>query len=161
MYGDVPGFMKDIPGMNKLMLIYVDGTGADVQAWELGVKFQTPKTFDQLTWFRDGQWTDYPADHIGTNFGSAKRDALSFSSSKRNTIWACLSNPAGEGVTLLATSSPLHVRAKGNGDNTMLFASTMICAQRSFSSGYLDQYRIRLKQGQTYSSRFSLALTKN
>jgi hypothetical protein len=35
MYGDVPSFMKNIPGMNKLIFIDEYGARSDFEAWKL------------------------------------------------------------------------------------------------------------------------------
>lgn len=38
---------------------------------QIGVVFDLPKGFDRLIWQRSGQWTTYPADHIGRLEGVA------------------------------------------------------------------------------------------
>jgi beta-galactosidase len=130
----------------------------DCQAWELGLKFQLPQSYDTLSWLRQGQWTEYPADHIGAACGTAKRSDLSFRCTKRNVIWSTLDSESSGGLDILADGTPLHVRAQTDGDITTLFASSRVSPPRDFSWNYLSQYRILLKQGQTYDGAFILRL---
>ena len=53
----------------------VEYTASDVSPYQYGLMLQLPKTFDRLTWKRNGEFTTYPADHIGRNEGSAMLNA--------------------------------------------------------------------------------------
>ena len=55
------------------VLDYEFTTGAGtIDVRELGVVFETPSSFDRLSWERVGQWTTYPDDHIGRTVGTAR-----------------------------------------------------------------------------------------
>ncbi|MCB0628852.1 MAG: hypothetical protein KDD15_03955 [Lewinella sp.] len=43
----------------------------ELRPYQYGLLLQLPKTFDQLSWKRNGDFTVYPADHIGRNVGIA------------------------------------------------------------------------------------------
>ena len=91
---------------------------------QYGLVVYLPRPFDTLSWSRHGQWTVYPANHIGRPAGTAKaflpehvpayrqppawdwkddQNALGsndFRSTKSNVLWAVLSSPAGQGLML-------------------------------------------------------------
>jgi hypothetical protein len=46
--------------------------GPEIHAREIGVRLGVPPWMDTLRWKRRGEWTLYPADHIGRNEGSAR-----------------------------------------------------------------------------------------
>ena len=132
-------------------------TSAEANAWELGLTFDLPAACDYLGWYRDAQWTAYPPDYIGAVSGRVDAKDVSFRSTKRNTVWATLTDPAGDGVAVLRTTAPLHVRGEVTPAGTELVASTAEFAPRSFSSNHLDDsYHIRLRQGASRSAAFTL-----
>ena len=137
----------------------LDWTGADANAWELGLTFDLPAACDYLGWYRDAQWTAYPPDYIGAVTGRVDAADVSFRSTKRNTVWATLTDAAGGGAAVLRTTAPLHVRGNLTPAGTVLVASTAEFAPRSFSSNHLpDAYHIRLQRGQAKSGGFALRL---
>ncbi|MGB8011868.1 MAG: beta-galactosidase domain 4-containing protein [Terriglobales bacterium] len=106
-------------------------TGTDVRAREVGLQFGVPLWCDKLQWRRRGEWTVYPDDHIGRNDGIAMAHAPNaqtvpptqpfalddtpigtndFRSSKRNFVFAALSDKDGYGVGIEAVGSQ-HLRA--------------------------------------------------
>ncbi len=106
-------------------------TGADARARELGLQFGVPLWCDKLQWRRHGEWTVYPDDHIGRNDGTAMAHAPGpqtvpptqpfalddtpigtndFRSSKRNFVFASLTDREGYGVGIEAIGSQ-HLRA--------------------------------------------------
>jgi beta-galactosidase len=131
-------------------------TSAPANAWELGMTFALPARYDHLGWYRDAQWTAYPPDHIGAVTGRVDAADVSFRSTKRDAVWATLTDGAGDGVAVLRTSTPLHVRANATDGGTTLFASSAVATPRDFSSGYLDRYRIRFEKGQSKAGAFTL-----
>ena len=131
---------------------------ADVNAWEFGLAFDLSSAYDHLGWYRDAQWTAYPAGHIGDVTGRVDAKDVSFRSTKRNTVWATLSDAAGDGVAVLRNASPLHVRGEVTPAGTQLVATAAGYAARSFSSGFLDQYRVRFHRGKSLSGGFTLRL---
>jgi hypothetical protein len=114
-------------------LALVDGhyTGTDLRAREVGLQFGVPLWCDKLQWRRRGEWTVYPADHIGRNEGitmahadgpqrvpPAQPFALDdtplgtndFRSTKRNFVFASLIDNDGYGIGVEAIGSQ-HLRA--------------------------------------------------
>ena len=106
-------------------------TGTDLRAREVGFQFGVPLWCDKLQWRRRGEWTVYPDDHIGRNDGvtmahadgpqrvpPAQPFALDdtplgtndFRSTKRNFVFASLTDKDGYGIGLEAIGSQ-HLRA--------------------------------------------------
>jgi len=106
-------------------------TGTDTRAREVGLQFGVPLWCDKLQWRRRGEWTVYPDDHIGRNDGIAMAHAPEpqtvpptrpfalddtpigtndFRSSKRNFVFASLTDKEGYGVGIEAIGSQ-HLRA--------------------------------------------------
>jgi hypothetical protein len=125
----------------------------DMQAWEFGLKFDLPGD-DKFSWYRKGQWTEYPAGHIGANQGSVTHEDRSFESTKRDTVWAAVTTAAG-GLVFQSDGTPLHTRCNFHDGVTTFFASSAVSVDRDFSSGYVDNTRILFKQGHTYSGAFT------
>jgi beta-galactosidase len=147
--------------------VHADGTtdvaydlawsSADANAWEFGLTFDLPSTCDHLSWYHDAQWTAYPPDYIGSVTGRVDAKDVSFRATKRNTIWATLTDAAGHGMAVLqAGTVPLHVRGEPTADGNVLVASTAEYAPRSFSSNYLNQYRIRFQHDSVKHGAFTL-----
>jgi beta-galactosidase len=132
-------------------------TAQDMQAWEFGVKFDLPEEC-QFSWYRKGPWTEYPAGHIGANQGSVSHDDRSFSSTKRDTIWAAAIGKSG-GLVFQAIDGPLHTRCNFKDGTTTFFASSAVSVDRDFSSGYVENTRITFKQGHTYEGSFRTWMT--
>jgi hypothetical protein len=130
----------------------------DMQAWEFGLKFDLPGDL-RFSWYRKGQWTEYPAGHIGANQGSVMHEDRSFASTKRDTVWSAITGQTG-GIAFQANSSPLHTRCNFHDGVTTFFASSAVSVDRDFSSGYVDNTRIMFKQGHTYEGSFTAWLTK-
>ena len=131
----------------------------DMQAWEFGLKLDLPGEADHYSWYRQGQWTEYPLGHIGDNRGSVTHADQSFQCTKRDTIWASVTSDLGSGLVITATDGPLHTRCRPKGGLTTLFASSVVSVDRSFSSGYCESTRVTFKQGHTYSGMFRTWLT--
>jgi len=106
-------------------------TGTDARAREVGLQFGVPLWCDKLQWHRLGEWTVYPIDHIGRNDGMAMGHAPAaqpvpptqpfalddtpigtndFRSTKRNFVFASLTDKDGYGVGIEAIGSQ-HLRA--------------------------------------------------
>jgi beta-galactosidase len=135
-------------------------TATDMQAWEFGLKILLPGGSDRFTWFRNGQWTEYPAGHIGADRGTATAKDKAFDSTKRNTVWAWVGPEKGPGMVVMADGTPLHTRCNWSDETgTTLFASSAVSVDRDFSSGYVDYTRITFKTGRTYNGSFKLRLT--
>jgi len=111
-------------------------SGTDTRAREVGLQFGVPTWCDKLQWQRRGEWTVYPEDHIGRNEGVATAHASGpqtvpptqsfalddtpigtndFRSTKRNLVFATLTDKDGYGVGVEAIGSQ-HLRAKVGAD---------------------------------------------
>jgi len=106
-------------------------TGTDTRAREVGLQFGVPLWCDKLQWRRIGEWRVYPANHIGRNEGTAMAHAPEpqsvpptqpfalddtplgtndFRSTKRNFVFASLTDKEGYGIGIEAIGSQ-HLRA--------------------------------------------------
>lgn len=111
-------------------------TGTDTRAREIGLQFGVPLWCDKLQWRRVGEWSVYPDDHIGRNDGVAMAHAPGpqpvpptqpfalddtplgtndFRSTKRNFVFASLTDKEGYGVGIEAVGSQ-HLRASVDPD---------------------------------------------
>ena len=111
-------------------------TGTDLRAREVGLQFGVPLWCDKLQWRRRGEWTVYPDDHIGRNEGVAMAHAAGpqtvppaqpfalddtpmgtndFRSTKRNFVFASLTDKEGYGIGVEAIGSQ-HLRASVDTD---------------------------------------------
>jgi len=111
-------------------------TGSDVRAREVGLQIGVPAWCDKLQWRRRGEWSVYPDDHIGRNDGVAMAHAAGpqavpptqsfaqddtplgtndFRSTKRNFIYASLTDKDGYGLGIEAIGSQ-HLRAMVSDD---------------------------------------------
>jgi beta-galactosidase len=149
----------DVHGSARLDVAWkVTWTSKEADAWELGLKLPMPSQFDHLTWSRNGQWTEYPADHVGAAEGSATAADLSFHCTKRDLNWAVISGASPYALALLNEGGPLHARANATTDATVLFASSEVAAPWDFSSGFLHNDDIELKPDSTFGGKFSLRI---
>jgi hypothetical protein len=111
-------------------------TGTETRVREVGLQFGVPLWCDKLQWRRRGEWTVYPDDHIGRNDGAATAHAPGpqtvpptqafalddtplgandFRSSKRNFVFASLTDKDGYGIGIEAIGSQ-HLRASVDAD---------------------------------------------
>jgi beta-galactosidase len=120
------GYAVRIDGAGRAGFSYEFKVRAKTDPRQYGLVVYLPRPFDTLSWSRRGQWTAYPANHIGRPLGTAK--ALSpdrepvfrrppawdwkddqtklgsndFRSTKADILWAVLSRPEGEGLMLVS-----------------------------------------------------------
>jgi hypothetical protein len=132
----------------------LDWTAPDANAWEFGVKFNLPTTYNHLGWYRDAQWTAYPSDYVGAVTGRVDAKDASFRATKRNAFWATMTDADGNGVALLRATTPLHVRGNVPSTSIELLASSAEYPPRSFSSGFLDSYQTKFKRGESKMGDF-------
>lgn len=111
-------------------------TGTDTRAREIGLQFGVPLWCDKLQWRRVGEWSVYPADHIGRPDGVAMAHSAGpqpvpptqpfalddtplgindFRSTKRNFVFAALTDKDGYGIGIEAVGSQ-HLRASVDPD---------------------------------------------
>ena len=106
--------------------------GPDLYVRELGLDFELPLAFDQLSWERDSEYSYYPSDHMDRTEGAVLAHPTvsqtappvgrpyelddhpwgcnDFRSTKRGVYWATLENVAGKGIHVVSDGSQ-HVRA--------------------------------------------------
>lgn len=129
---------------------------ASVNLWELGMKLPLVGSFENMSWFREGLWSEYPADHIGATTGTAKPADVTFHCSKRDVFWVLLADAKGNGVCALPGASALHTRAMREGAGITLFLSSAIAPPYDFSTNLLPDKLIRLSQGGKAGGEFLL-----
>ena len=117
-------------GTGEAAVEYDFASAAKLNPRQYGFVFYLPRAFDTLSWKRIGQWSVYPADHIGRPEGTARavvpgaefkyrvppknawKDDMTelgsadFRSTKADILWSALTSPEGRG--LLAVSDGRH-----------------------------------------------------
>jgi len=137
-YRDFDGELRfRITPQGSLMVSYdFTYTGTETRAREVGLQVGVPLWCDKLQWRRRGEWTVYPDDHIGRSDGLAVAHtpgpqtvpptqpfALDdtpigtndFRSTKRNFVFASLTDKDGYGIGIEAVGSQ-HLRASVDTD---------------------------------------------
>jgi len=115
--------------------------GPEIHAREIGLRFGVPPWTDTLTWERRGDWTAYPSDHIGRNYGIARAhsgissgvppvNAYSeddsamgtndFRSTKRNIKHASLTSSGGSGL-YIESNGEQHLRVSAESDRIAVY----------------------------------------
>jgi beta-galactosidase len=118
-------------------------TGPELNAREIGARLGLPLSHEKLSWKRQGEWSDYPADHIGRTRGTATAHARhaatfppawsfaeddsplgtnDFRSTKRNFVNASLEDAQGYGVAFISDGSQ-HLRASLESDRVAAFVN--------------------------------------
>ena len=134
--------------------------GPEVHAREVGLRFGVPSSMDTLEWRRRGEWTLYPADHIGRNEGSARAhsgisagrspsDPYSqddtplgtndFRSTKRNIERASISSPEGYGL-YVDSDGKQHIRASAETDRIAVYVNDWFGGTASRASEWTKNY---------------------
>jgi hypothetical protein len=128
------------PGGEVTVHSSFDYSGDDLLARETGLVLSTPTDCDRLQWQRQGEWSVYPADHIGRLSGATRAFAThgdempptwpwaedntplgcnDFRGIKRHVDWATLSYPNGAGLCVESDGSQ-SVRAMVGPDRIYL-----------------------------------------
>jgi beta-galactosidase len=136
-YRDFAGELRFLVTPQGSVLVSYDFTytGTETRAREVGLQFGVPLWCDKLEWRRRGEWTVYPENHIGRNDGQAMAHAgpqtvppsqpfasddtalgtNDFRSTKRNFVFASLTDKEGFGIGIKAIGSQ-HLRASVDPD---------------------------------------------
>ena len=125
---------------------------ADATAREAGLKFLLPAGTDRMSWFSDGFWTEYPADHIGRPQGSITSQDTTFGASRRDIHWVSLSGAGSHGLVALAAGAPLNTHAASGDTGITMFLSSGIASTGRDVTG--DE--IRLTQATPLTGAFRL-----
>jgi beta-galactosidase/beta-glucuronidase len=130
---------------------------AAATAREAGLKFLLPAATARMSWFSDGLWTEYPADHIAVNQGSATGRDTAFSSTRRDVRWLNLSGAGNYSLVALSAGKPLHTHGLVDNNGTTLFLSSGIASTGRDVTG--DEIRLSETNTLTGAFRLRLALT--
>ena len=161
-YRDAEGtFMYRITPTGGLDITY-DFTylGPEVRAREIGIGLGVPLRMDKLNWKRRGEWTSYPADHIGRNEGSAKAHSgvvpatppnntyaeddtplgtNDFRSTKRNIEHASITDADGYGL-FIGSNGEQHLRAGVEPERIALFVNDWFGGTASRAEEWSENY---------------------
>jgi hypothetical protein len=118
-------------------------TGPAIRVREVGFQLPLASSFDRLSWTRNGEWTWYPADHIGALSGSASAHSNrppfvqpdwpyadddsplgtnAFRSTKRNIVEASITDSQGRGLAIHSGGNQ-HLRAAVDSDRNRLYVN--------------------------------------
>jgi len=138
-----------IDGAGRLRVEYRFTSRQKVNPRQTGMVFDIARGCDTLSWKRKGQWTVYPADHIGRLEGTAKAfvagtkagpagprtrptwpwsldsnalGTMDFRSTKENVFWASLLDSRGRGVRV-ASDGTQHTRSWVDGNKVRLLVA--------------------------------------
>jgi hypothetical protein len=129
-------FIYQFNGDGNLNIDYDFTSKRKINPRQIGLVFDIPKEFNQLSWDRKGLWTTYPKDHIGRLKGEVNSEegveassvgprtqpshpwrldrgpagSHDFSSSKHNIYKASLTKPNHKGIITYANADR-HIRA--------------------------------------------------
>lgn len=145
----------------------------DINPRQWGLVFEAPAAFSRTYWSRRGQWSVYPADHIGRPEGEAlvkypevpdsisPRQAPSwpwshdgsalgsndFRATRRNIRFAGLADDEGEYLTALSDGTQ-HWRAWRHGDGVRFLVADFVTAgNEMFLESYYAPLRRPLRKG--------------
>lgn len=134
--------------------------GPEMHAIEIGWHLGVPVWMDHLTWQRTGEWTWYPADHIGALSGDvlahsgmppfviptwpyAEDDSPmgsnDFRSTKRNITRASLRDSAGHGWMIHSDGSQ-HLRASVGSDRVSIYVNDWYGGSTAPIGEYVTNY---------------------
>lgn len=157
-------------------------TTGKVNPRQLGIVFDLPKSYENLTWKRKGYWTTYPDWHIARLEGTAKAsegfDATpvgprkkpsyqwrydrtkigsnDFASTKHNVYNVSLTNSRGKGLHVCA-SADKHTRTWNHGDTIrMLIAHYSNGGDEGFLRRLVKKDNLPLSKGDTVKGSVTL-----
>jgi len=134
--------------------------GPDIEAQEVGFRFEVPLRLDHLSWSRKGELSWYPADHIGALQGDtaahSDRPAFvtpnwpygeddspmgsnNFRSTKRNILSAALRASSGAGWSIQSDGSQ-SLRCSIESDRVAVFVSDWYGGSPAHIGEYLENY---------------------
>ncbi|MFN8009209.1 MAG: glycoside hydrolase family 2 TIM barrel-domain containing protein [Terriglobia bacterium] len=134
--------------------------GPEIRAREIGMELSVPVRMDRLGWKRRGEWSSYPADHIGRNEGSAKAHSgivpatppvnsyaeddtplgtNDFRSTKRNIKHASIMDANGYGL-FIESNGEQHLRAGVEPDRIAVFVNDWFGGTASRAEEWNENY---------------------
>jgi hypothetical protein len=155
-------------------------SGSPLLAREIGLAFSVPRDCEQLRWQRRGEWSVYPADHVGRDRGQTHAFAThgsqvpplwpwgqdnsplgcnDFRSTKRNIDWAAVSGPDGLGLCVESDGAQ-HFRAMVEFDRIVCHVNDWYGGSNMTLSEWSANYGRgrRLESGQTIESTVCIQL---
>ncbi|MBS1852738.1 MAG: discoidin domain-containing protein [Acidobacteria bacterium] len=135
-------------------------SGPDVRATEIGFRLELPLSLDTLSWKRKGEWTWYPADHIGALSGQVKAHSgrpsfvipdwpyseddtplgsNMYRSSKRNFLEAEAKDDSGLGWKILSDGTQ-HLRAAVEDQCIAIFVNEWFGGTSSEAGEWISNY---------------------
>jgi hypothetical protein len=163
MYKEAAGsFVYKFNANGTFTVDYDFKTTEKVNPRQLGIVFELPKSYENLSWKRKGYWTTYPEWHIARLEGTSnaregiegtcvgvktepkhewrhdrtKIGSNDFSSTKHNIYNASLTNKAGHGLKVIANADR-HTRTWINGDTIRILIA-------NYSNGGSERFLRRL-----------------
>jgi beta-galactosidase/beta-glucuronidase len=129
---------------------------ANVQAWDLGMKWLLPKTFASMSWSRGNTFAaDYPPGHIGAPQGTCEEKDVAFRASKRDLNWLSVTD-GSMALTVRPDGVPLVGRCRPEGGAIQLIISREVAGPKDFSGSYVSEHEIHLMKDVSYIGRFIL-----
>jgi hypothetical protein len=135
-------------------------TGPQIDAREVGFRFEVPLRLDRLSWVRKGELSWYPEGHIGALTGEvqphsdrpafvtptwpyeqddAPMGSNAYRSTKRNILTATVREPSGEGWTIQSDGSQ-HLRAAIESDRIAVYVNDWYGGSPAEIGEYVENY---------------------
>ncbi|MFO7616767.1 MAG: glycoside hydrolase family 2 TIM barrel-domain containing protein [Bacteroidales bacterium] len=170
--------------LGQVVIDYEITSKMDVNPRQVGLVFEVPVTFDQLTWERQAQWPVYPENHIGRPKGMARpfppgdtgrfrfgvkpdwhwsldtgpQGSNDFRATRENIYFAALSNPDNHGLVVTSKATDA-VRCWVEGDKIqVLVAGFHTGGGDIFFAPHHEKERRPLKRGDKFNGRITLMI---
>jgi beta-galactosidase len=148
------------PGGDVIISYDFEYTGPQIDAQEIGFRFEVPSRLDHLSWTRKGDWTWYPEDHIDALTGDvpaysgkpsfvepdwpyadddSPMGSNGFRSTKRNIIRAELKDESGRGWRIQSDGSQ-SLRAAIESDRIAVYVNDWYGGTPAEIGEYLENY---------------------
>jgi len=157
--------------------------GPEIEAQEVGFRFEVPLRLDHLAWKRNGEFSWYPEGHIGALSGDIQAysgrpsfvnptwpyseddspmGSNQYRSTKRNITSATVRNTSGIGWTIQSDGSQ-HLRTAVESDRIAVFVNDWYGGSPAQIGEYLENYGPgrRLRPGEHLRSTIHLRLLPN
>lgn len=149
----------------------------EINPRQWGLVFESPSTFTETFWRRNGLWSVYPSDHISRPTGTAQLfydgvpqssnprtepqwawshdsnqlGSADFRSTRRNIWFAGLTTPAKNKITVISNGAQHWRSWLENGKIKFLIADFVTAGDEMFLSSYYSKYRKPIKKSDRIS----------